>query len=238
MATNMDSNDASDLFWPGYVDAISNLAINLLFVIAVMSIVVIATTLQISRMTPTKEMPELNQQISTGSGKSVPLQSNEMQMYRLQQAVADYQKKLDRAETELQQAKALLDSAENRAAQTVHATQNRSAQHTEPSRVQSLGQTLVVVVFSQDVVTLSSSEATELLGKLRRISALSSGRWEISVISPKGLSETVRLSYYRANAVRNALLENGVSSQMIELRIHESDQPGADNRKVLVRWLP
>ena len=43
MAAASDSNDASDIFWPGYVDAVTNLAINLLFVIAVMSIVVIST---------------------------------------------------------------------------------------------------------------------------------------------------------------------------------------------------
>lgn len=52
MAASSDSNDASDLFWPGYVDAVTNLAINLLFVIAVMSIVVLSSILQISKMKP------------------------------------------------------------------------------------------------------------------------------------------------------------------------------------------
>jgi len=52
MAAASDSNDASDIFWPGYVDAVTNLAINLLFVIAVMSIVVISTIMQISKMKP------------------------------------------------------------------------------------------------------------------------------------------------------------------------------------------
>lgn len=52
MAAASDSDDAADIFWPGYVDAVTNLAINLLFVIAVMAIVVISATLQISRMKP------------------------------------------------------------------------------------------------------------------------------------------------------------------------------------------
>ena len=52
MSASSDSNDASDIFWPGYVDAVTNLAINLLFVIAVMSIVVISSILQIARMKP------------------------------------------------------------------------------------------------------------------------------------------------------------------------------------------
>lgn len=46
MAGPSDSNDASDIFWPGYVDAISNLAINLLFVIAVMCIVILSFVLE------------------------------------------------------------------------------------------------------------------------------------------------------------------------------------------------
>jgi hypothetical protein len=50
-----ESNDASDIFWPGYVDAISNLAINLLFVIAVMAIVVISATLQINELLKRKD---------------------------------------------------------------------------------------------------------------------------------------------------------------------------------------
>lgn len=52
MAAEFDSDDASAIFWPGYVDAVTNLAINLLFVIAVMSIVVLTATLQISKMRP------------------------------------------------------------------------------------------------------------------------------------------------------------------------------------------
>ena len=52
MSASSDSNDGSDLFWPGYVDAVTNLAINLLFVIAVMSIVVLSSILQISKMKP------------------------------------------------------------------------------------------------------------------------------------------------------------------------------------------
>jgi hypothetical protein len=38
--------------------------------------------------------------------------------------------------------------------------------------------------------------------------------------------------------VRNALLENGAPSAAIDLKIHESSQAGADNSKVLLRWVP
>jgi len=58
MSVSSDSNDASDIFWPGYVDAVTNLAINLLFVIAVMSIVVLGFTLQLAQMTKNKVVTE------------------------------------------------------------------------------------------------------------------------------------------------------------------------------------
>ena len=54
MAATSHSDDTSDIFWPGYVDAVTNLAINLLFVIAVMSIVVLAAILQISELSKKK----------------------------------------------------------------------------------------------------------------------------------------------------------------------------------------
>ena len=48
--SHSESNDGNDIFWPGYVDAVTNLAINLLFVIAVMSIVVLSATMQMAKM--------------------------------------------------------------------------------------------------------------------------------------------------------------------------------------------
>jgi TolA-binding protein len=71
MAAASESNDASDIFWPGYVDAVTNLAINLLFVIAVMSIVVISTIMQISKMRPELVKPEDNAVVSAPRSTTV-----------------------------------------------------------------------------------------------------------------------------------------------------------------------
>ena len=67
MAAASDSDDAADIFWPGYVDAVTNLAINLLFVIAVMAIVVISATLQISRMKPADASSQVSRPITQNS---------------------------------------------------------------------------------------------------------------------------------------------------------------------------
>lgn len=235
MAAKTESDDASDLFWPGYVDAVTNLAINLLFVIAVMSIVVIGITLQISQMTKKKADEEAQQQVQVAPLQ--PSQANipEAQLARMQQTVEDYRRQLEQAQQKLAQTQSQLSA---QVVDTVHVSQNKPKDAKGSNRIQPLGSPALVVLFSADVVTLSVSEVNELLGKLQKISPLGTGRWEVSVISPKGLSEALRLAYYRANAVRNVLLENGASSQAIDLRIHESTQSTADNSKVLVRWGP
>jgi len=237
MAAQTESNDSADLFWPGYVDAVTNLAINLLFVIAVMSIVVIGITLQISQMTKKKAIEEARHEQTEGA-LSTQVHGREAQLQQLQQALNQSRQQLEQAQQKLQQAEARAASADGQITHIVNASQNKPQDSKSSNRIQSTGQPAVIVAFSPDVVTLSASETHELIGKLNKISALTSGRWEISVISPKGLSEAVRLAYYRANAVRNALLANGVNSVSIELRIHESTQAAADNSKVLVRWLP
>jgi hypothetical protein len=54
MAGHSESSDAADIFWPGYVDAVSNLAINLLFVIAVLVIFALAAVTQIGENSKAK----------------------------------------------------------------------------------------------------------------------------------------------------------------------------------------
>jgi hypothetical protein len=76
------------------------------------------------------------------------------------------------------------------------------------------------------------------LNKLNSAGSLANKHWQIQVISPKGFSEAARLAYYRVNAVRNVLLQNGVHGSAIDLRISESTDPAADNSLVAVRQMP
>lgn len=239
MAAHTESDESADLFWPGYVDAVTNLAINLLFVIAVMSIVVIAITMQISKMTDKTPVTEARQEVVKSAAAAVAGdQTGHEQVRKLQQALAESRQQLEQTLHELRQAQVSLQKTQTQFTETVQARQNKPVDPKSANRVLSLPQEGVVVVFSPDVMTLSPTETSELMALLRKMATQSTGRWEISAISPKGLSESVRVAYYRVNAVRNALLANGISSQAIDIRIHESAQPEADNSKVLVRWLP
>ncbi|MEI8363079.1 MAG: hypothetical protein WCG35_07650, partial [Betaproteobacteria bacterium] len=41
--------DGSDIFWPGYVDAVTNLVLNLLFMLTIMIVAVFMFALELSR---------------------------------------------------------------------------------------------------------------------------------------------------------------------------------------------
>ncbi|MEN9688561.1 MAG: hypothetical protein RI998_558 [Pseudomonadota bacterium] len=86
MAASSNSDDASDIFWPGYVDAVTNLAINLLFVIAVMSIVVIGAVLQLSKMKPSAEAApqQTDKPQRSALSKTRELQASEQALLNLQ----------------------------------------------------------------------------------------------------------------------------------------------------------
>lgn len=85
MASASNSDDSSDIFWPGYVDAVTNLAINLLFVVAIMAIVVITATLQISKMKPDDGTRE---EIQEQAQSSLPMQTLQA-MQQAKTALAD-----------------------------------------------------------------------------------------------------------------------------------------------------
>lgn len=249
MNASHDSDETADIFWPGYVDAVTNLAINLLFVIAVMSIVVLGATLQIAQMTKKKALEEA-QSAQTASSDS-HVQAHQKGDYQKdanatipgapptrQQTIHEVMAKLEKTQKQLAQAQQEISILKTSQPDVVQAKDNKPTEPKTANKVQQLPQPALVVVFDREVVTLSKPEISDLIEKLKKISPLNTGRWQITVISPKGYSEAARLSFYRANAVRNALLENGTPAVGIDLSIQESTQAGADNSKVLVRWNP
>ena len=296
MSVSSDSNDASDIFWPGYVDAVTNLAINLLFVIAVMSIVVLGFTLQLAQMTKNKVVTETTspQKSNGAAAEDIYIKSNEedakanankaratvdattaakialkeiqkqlstaQQALQQVQAQAELKQALSQAENDAKQLKQQLEKSEqvkkqseklqtesqkaqqsplqSEKIETVKAEQQKITPAAGEKAAQSSIAGGLVVKFSPDVVELAQAEASELVNKLNRAGSLANKHWQIQVISPKGFSESARLAYYRVNAVRNVLLQNGVPASAIDLRISESADPAADNSVVAVRQMP
>lgn len=236
MAASSHSDETSDIFWPGYVDAVTNLAINLLFVIAVMSIVVLTAILQISELSKKKTVEgETTNNNSAPASPDFTLAQLEEKLQIAQINLQSTQAKLVETEKKLKQ-KDASDTHESRT-ETVSVAAPKQATNADANGVQAIGGG-IIVNFATDAVTMSSTEVSELMTKLNSFGPVKTTLWQIMVISPKGFSGALRLSYYRANAVRNALIENGASGNNIEIKIMESTQSGANNAKVLVRVQP
>lgn len=242
------SDDASDTFWPGYVDAVTNLAINLLFVIAVMAIVVISAIMQMAKMTETP-----------ASVAHAKLQAKSPES-RDAKKIAELEKQLTTTQAALKEA---LAKSAAQSSQTTTSTQTQkqsanggsagnSGENTQEEVIQASEKKVkatgnntleanrkgIVVAFSADVVEMSDKEATELVSKMSAVAAVKTSHWQIAVVSPKGFSEAIRLAYYRASAVRNVLLKNGVPASAIDMRVVESASTGADNSRVMVKLQP
>ena len=253
MSVSSNSDDASDIFWPGYVDAVTNLAINLLFVIAVMSIVVLAATLQIAELskrkatlgptaaettpagTPEFTLAELQDDLRVAQAN---LKSTQARLVESQQKIKQSEATQIPAATPSPSSSSTSVSASPIArTETVAVAASKTPASTEAVSLQDVSGGLVVN-FAKDAITLTSAESSEIVTKLATFGNLRTNRWLITVISPKGFSEALRLSYYRANTVRNVLIENGVVGGAIDLKILESTQAGANNAKVLVKLQP
>jgi outer membrane protein OmpA-like peptidoglycan-associated protein len=242
MSGSSESNDASDIFWPGYVDAISNLAINLLFVIAVMCIVILSFVLEETTKGKPQpgDAPVVSQSASDQASKDATAA-----MQQLQKENAKLKQELQ----SLQQASAAASSGASGSTQrsnvanntpkteTVNARQEVMKDEKGQSSMNTVGAGLIVN-FDPKVVTLSPEEGKDVITRLDAFGPVKTTRWQITVISPKGFSESARLAYYRAVAVRNVLIQNGVPGDQINMRVVESAQAGADSARVTVNPAP
>ena len=84
-------------------------------------------------------------------------------------------------------------------------------------------------------MSLSDQEAAELIEKIKPYISNEKSGFEIRVNTPKGFSESSRIAYYRVNEIRNVLIQNNISAANISMRVIESDNPSANNARVLVK---
>lgn len=223
-----DSDDMSEIMWPGYVDAVTNLAINLLFVIAVMSIVVMAATLQLSKMS--KKEVEVEQQ-SKYEKTTQTVDALHAQLLQSEQENQNLKSQLSAARQAVREAQSR--SAGVTASRTdVIQTQAPVRAETRDGVVDAMRDGAIVVRFPADGVAMGEQDKQMLSQKLQGQDKTRA--WEVRVIAQRGFSEALRLAYFRAQAVRSALIEMNIPAASIELRILETDQAQADNRQVLV----
>ena len=211
-ATRQSDNDGSDIFWPGYVDAVTNLVLNLLFLLTIMTVAVFMFALELGRS-------------STGGPGKTPVISEKTDAKTVTKATIDpvrenieLKLEIQRLQTQLARktypkAQPGVEEKTTEASIPIPVPQNRIEKTVAPS------DTDIVVRFSDEAVTLTPVEHDRLRELLRPIVA--SGRTSLVVEVPAGFSEAKRLGFYRAMAIRNLLIEMKMPKDKIDVLVRE-----------------
>src|SRR5512146_829362 len=78
MSMRHTDSDGSDIFWPGYVDAVTNLVLNLLFLLTIMTVAVFMFALELGRASKDRPSAPITKQKGEAAYKETtgPVQEN------------------------------------------------------------------------------------------------------------------------------------------------------------------
>lgn len=221
--------DGSDIFWPGYVDAVTNLVLNLLFMLTILIIAVFMFALELSRHQD--KVPSTVKVVAVDDKRPVSISAEQIPgiVEAKDSEIQALQKELLSLKKQVQVQVQVQNDMRNTQKIVIAKTPiPKSDKDLEKAAANGGG---IIVKFMADAVTLSSTEAESVRNLLAPIVA--SGAAKIEVIAPAGFSEAKRLGFYRAMAVRNELIEMKMPATKIEVSVREG-KSSADNTKVLV----
>ena len=250
MSIESSDDSGADTFWPGYVDAVTNLVLNLLFVLVIMIVAVFMFAMELGRRQSEKVIPAQTQEPITTPAEKPPVAANETeqqlreqiaQLKAQKQETDSLKKQVEAKQQETEKLKQQLENLKAQAAPVASADgENKpktevqaTVKAAEPDKtLEKLGGNGGVVVnFVNDAIALTPEELTQVRNALGSISA--SGGAKLTVRVPEGFSEAKRLGFYRAMAVRNVLIELKVPANQIDVSIKEV-KGNADGSKVRV----
>jgi len=211
MATRHSDQDGSDIFWPGYVDAVTNLVLNLLFLLTIMIVAVFMFALELGRASiggPGKTTVVSNRQDAEVFSKATPDPVKEN---------IELRREIKRLNMQLAQ-QVPLNRQPVRPAETINVT---TALIKPPKGIDKAtgGDFEVIVRFKDEAVAFTAAEHDQLLESLQPIVA--TGKGNIVVDVPAGFTEAKRMGFYRAMAVRNLLIEMKLPKDQINVSVRE-----------------
>ncbi len=212
MSERHSDSDGSDIFWPGYVDAVTNLVLNLLFLLTIMTVAVFMFALELGRA-------------SLGGPEKTPAASAKPEAKAASKPAADPAKENIALKREIQRLNMQLAQQTARKTpsgvleKTVDVTSRVPAPLNRIDKTLATSDTDIVVRFKDDAVAFTPAEHDRLREVLKPVVAM--GKTSISVEVPAGFSEARRMGFYRAMAVRNLLIEMKMPKEGIDVSVRE-----------------
>lgn len=206
-----DSNDGSDIFWPGYVDATTNLILNLLFLLTILIVAVFMFALELGRSSKVEvENPPL---VATKPAEEV-----------LSKVITDPVEENIVLKREVERLKLLLGQRGSEKVKAGVRVKSVDATSKMPKPQNGVDKMLasdfeIIVYFKDEAIALTPAEHDELLESLKPV--VKSGKTNIHVEVPAGFSEAKRMGFYRAMAIRNLLIEMKMPTENIDVSVIE-----------------
>lgn len=210
MAGRHSDEDGSDHFWPGYVDAVTNLVLNLLFLLTIMTVAVFMFALELGRASQGGADKSLVASAKKGDAPARAEADPVRENIELKREIERLNEMLAQRDVEKVRASGLKETSDV----TAKAVKPQNGLDT------ALASELEIVVrFVDEAVAFTPEEHERLLETLKPVVA--TGKSNIYVEVPAGFSEAKRMGFYRAMAVRNLLLEMKMPKEDINVSVVE-----------------
>lgn len=214
MSERHSDNDGSDIFWPGYVDAVTNLVLNLLFLLTIMTVAVFMFALELGRSS------------QGGAGKTpvvAPGQNAKKDVSTLPvDPVAEniaLKREIQRLNIQLARQMPQKVQSSGVVEKTIEVTSRVSSPQNRIDKTLTVSDTDIIIRFMDEAVAFTPAEHNRLREALKPIAA--QGKTSVTVEVPAGFSEAKRMGFYRAMAVRNLLIEMKMPKDSIDVSVRE-----------------
>ncbi len=212
MESRQDNSDGSDIFWPGYVDATTNLILNLLFLLTILIVAVFMFALELGRA-------------SKFESNKAPVATTKVESAAASKAIDSAGENIA-LKREIKRLNMLLAEKAAQDVQSAGSAKTIEAKFDMPKPVKGLDQTLayeseIVVHFKDEAVTFSAAEHDQLFDSMKPVANRENVGIYVEV--PAGFSEAKRMGFYRAMAVRNILIELKVPNENIHVSVVEGN---------------
>lgn len=212
MSMGHNNSDGSDTFWPGYVDAVTNLVLNLLFLLTIMIVAVFMFALELGRSS------------KGGADKTLKASSKRGDIAASKAATDPVKENIElKREIEILKVKLAQQVAPKGQSGVVGKTVEATARVPMPlnrlDKAVAASDAEILVRFTEEAVAFTPVEHDLLRETLKPV--LARGKVSIHVEVPVGFSEAKRMGFYRAMAVRNLLIEMKMPKDSIDVSVVE-----------------
>ena len=220
----MESGGGETNYWPGFVDALSNVVLTLVFVLVIFVFALV--------MASNKVEEKLKQMATIQKSETVEMR----QLDDAQKQIAILQQKLDVAQNQIKQVETRDVSSDIHENKDITVQQKVFDKQTESTSVTEKNKNKISLIFPESTSDLDEASIAEFSKAYAGIQGDARGRKVIirSILGNEPFTAAQRLAYYRVLSVRNYLMTvQGVDAASISSVIVKPDVAEAGRVEVI-----